>query len=285
VGLFYRDIYWKFPQFETGLSRLKLSAARYFYRADLRAYLNSVDTLFLPSRRMAKYLPEENQSQVAPSPPGATLRAPAKRMSSKPLSLLYVGGIGYGYQLHKCVSAVTLVPDTHLIICTREAEWSEHQNSYNIESNVRVEVVHKSAHSLDDLYASADICVLFLKVDEYRDFAAPVKLYEYLGAGKPVIVSEGCLAAEIIKQTGAGWVVEYDELALSNLLIYLSNNPQEVHAKSQIAISLGKKQTWVSRARIIANHLMGVQPLLLGPEKDKEKQIKELIGEFQFENL
>ena len=61
-----------------------------------------------------------------------------------------------------------------------------------------VQVVHRSGAELEQLYDNADACVLFVQPDPYREFAAPVKLFEYLGHGKPVIASAGTLAAQVV---------------------------------------------------------------------------------------
>ena len=61
-----------------------------------------------------------------------------------------------------------------------------------------------------------------------RRFAAPVKLYEYLGHGKPVIASAGTLAAETVVACGAGWMFSYDAAELIGLLRRLLAVPDAV---------------------------------------------------------
>ena len=96
-----------------------------FYRVDLRGYRSSVDRVYLQSLRMAKYLPEENQSQVLALPPGAEIVETATPASG-PISLLYVGGIGDAYyRMQEALRGVELARDARLTLCTRENEWAE----------------------------------------------------------------------------------------------------------------------------------------------------------------
>ena len=60
IGLFYRDIYWKFELYG---SSIKKNIAKYFYRYDLLRYKQLVDVLYLPSRAILTR-PGTNQKYV-----------------------------------------------------------------------------------------------------------------------------------------------------------------------------------------------------------------------------
>ena len=88
---------------------------------------------------------------------------------------------------------------------------------------------------------------------------SPVKLYEYLGRGKPVIASQGTLAAEVVGAAGAGWTLPYDAAALCGLLRRLLQHPQEVAEAAGRARQARQEHTWLSRARTVAQDMQAVR--------------------------
>jgi glycosyltransferase involved in cell wall biosynthesis len=62
-------------------------------------------------------------------------------------------------------------------------------------------------------------------------FAAPNKLFEAMMLGKPVLTSEGTLAADIVREVGCGIVVQYgDRAGLNRALETLMLAPEEAKA-------------------------------------------------------
>ena len=154
------------------------------------------------------------------------------------------------------------MPGTSLTICTRPDQWEAAGDQYAdlVEAaGDRIEVVHRSGEELTALYERADLCVLFVEPDPYREFASPVKLYEYLGRGKPVIASQGTLAAEVVGAAGAGWTLPYDATVLSGLLRRLLQHPQEVAEAAGRARQARQEHTWLSRARTVAQDMQAVR--------------------------
>ena len=56
IGLFYRDVYWKFPLYKQGVSFGKRMVTLPMFYYDLKKYKRYVDILYLPSKRMKKYV-------------------------------------------------------------------------------------------------------------------------------------------------------------------------------------------------------------------------------------
>ena len=123
----------------------------------------------------------------------------------------------------------------------------------------RIDVVHGSGQELEALYERADACVLFVEPDPYREFAAPVKLYEYLGHGKPVIASAGTLAAETVAACGAGWTPPYDAAELTGLLRRLLAAPDAVEEAAGRARQARAEHTWLRRANTVVEDMRAVR--------------------------
>ncbi|UBH04864.1 hypothetical protein K8P10_000375 [Leucobacter sp. Psy1] len=257
VGLFYRDIYWRFPIYRESVRAPIAQAMRLLYRFELAAYRVAGLRLFLPSLEMGRWIPILPRTRMRALPPGGEIRDAATTATADRLRLLYVGGLGSNYQLHETVRAVSEVPDVELTICTRPAEWEQRSAEYGEFVGDRVRVVHRSGEELRELYAAADVCVLAVKPIVYWDFASPMKLYEYLGYGKPVLASEGTLAGRVVESEGIGWTVPYREDALRAVLERLSADRGEVERCAVRAREVRAEHSWEARARQAAVALTG----------------------------
>lgn len=117
VGLFYRDIQWRFPIYGQGLNPVRKHAALAMYRYDLLAYGRTVDVLFLPSVPMAEHVPLPTHLPVVALPPGHEVDDPAPPPPTDRLQLFYVGGLSDNYRLTAFLEAVQRVPEVHLTVC------------------------------------------------------------------------------------------------------------------------------------------------------------------------
>lgn len=258
IGLFYRDIYWKFPDYGKNLNWFKKNMAKAFYRFDLYNYEKYLEKIYLPSSTMAKYLPEISIDKIDELPPACDLQNfdIAFHMIKKPINILYIGGMGAHYQMHKLFEGVRNNKKFKLTVCTREAEWNNVKDSYkNLMAN-NIQIVHKSGEELQSLFNEANITSIFVKPTEYREFAVPVKLFEYLANSKPIIATKGTLVGDFVAKNNIGWVINYDSTEFSNLLIQLEKNTDEIFRKSQEMHELREQHTWVSRAKKVAKDLV-----------------------------
>lgn len=253
VGLFYRDIYWQFDEYAQRVGQPYTSLLRWRYRADLRGYVSAVDRIYLPSMRMADYLPAANQPQALPLPPGAERSDSATPDDG--ISLLYVGGTGGYYRMQETVRGVEMTPNARLTICTRETEWAEASSLYSDVLGESTTVVHRSGAELEPLYDDSHIGVLLMEPLQYREFAAPMKLYEYLGHGKPIIATEGTLVAQFVEEHKVGWVLPYRADALAELLGRLATHPLELEECKQRVLEAREFHTWQARALQVVTDL------------------------------
>jgi glycosyltransferase involved in cell wall biosynthesis len=257
IGLFYRDIYWLFDEYKSSLPFWKFLFANFFYRYDLYQYKKLLSKLYLPSTQMARYLPTISSQLLGALPPGHQNQiSTVRRISSDKIRLLYIGGLGSHYQMHKLFKALRACPDVTLTLCTRESEWKAVQNEYcpqGVPDNISI--VHKSGSALTALYNECDLAVIFVRPFEYREFAAPVKLYEYIGYGKPLIASEGTLVGEFVKENAIGWTVPYSCSSLQALLHKLESNKSLLTSKIEALKHISPEHSWKKRAEKVAADL------------------------------
>ncbi|WP_176783273.1 glycosyltransferase [Leucobacter chromiiresistens] len=251
VGLFYRDIYWRFPLYDALVGRPMATLMRRFYRMDLRGYRRARLRLFLPSMRMAEWVPIVPQDRFYELPPGSDaidLERPVQAESNRAMNLLYIGGLGSEYRMQETMRAVAGCSDVTLTICTRESDWEVVKSEYRSVLSPNTTVVHRSGDELRELYAASDICSLLMEPSTYREFAAPMKLYEYLGHGKPIIATEGSLVGEFVTANGLGWAIPYSADALRTLLNRLTARPEELEEVRERVRAARLEHTWEARA-------------------------------------
>lgn len=256
VGVFYRDIYWRFPIYTEAVKWPLSAILRACFRQDLRRYSRAGVTIYLPSIEMAKWVPIIPPSRFAELPPGGERRDTGNpKLEPGRVRILYVGGLGENYRLHETVRAVSGMPGVSLTICTREREWEARRSEYEpfMERNIRV--VHRSGAELNALYEAADVCILAVEPIEYWEFAVPVKLFEYLSHGKPVIASKGSYSARFVRENRVGWDVAYGSTELKELLNGLCAEPEPLLAAQKRVLEARAEHTWEGRAQQVATSL------------------------------
>ncbi len=263
LGLFYRDIYWRFPDYVRSVGVLKAAFAKLFYRLDLLQYEKYLCILYVPTMAFAEEVGSKLLlARSQPLPPGAPQMCTTIGTSvggQSQLRLLYVGGVSdQYYDIGLVIDTVLASCGVNLTICTRENEWREYSDGKPARwHHPRISVVHASGAELEPLYQAADVGLLVLRPDPYRSIAAPVKLMEYLGHGLPTIGVNGTAAGDIINSLQIGWTVDYNDLCLSSLLATLKTDREALAtARAGCHDALGSN-TWKARATQVAEELTG----------------------------
>ena len=260
TGMFYRDIYWRFDEYTDRVNPVIAAGTRTLYHAELVAYRRLLDRVYLPSLRIAAYVPHLRSEQGKALPPGGRIVDASEGDGRPPnranvLNVLYVGNISPYYRMHELLRAIGESEGLTLTLCVPEDAWTNNRSDYASVMSDRVQVVHHRGEELNALFARADVCSLMVEPSEYRDFAAPIKLYEYLGHGKPVLASAGTLAAHSAQDGDFGWAVPYDSAAIAGRLSQLRDDPDALALATGSARATRHHHTWNARARTVATDL------------------------------
>lgn len=259
VGLFYRDVFWRFEQYRNMLPSLARMITIPLYWYDWWWYRRVVDHLFLPSVAMAAYLPTPwSDSRVSALPPGSCLRPAeprARPAGSGPVRLLYIGGVNPPtYDLSPLFACIADSIHVRLTLCCRAEDWEQWRSYYPCADDDRIEIVHATGEQLTELYARADLFALLRSADRYLDFAVPVKLFEAIGYGLPIATVAGTEAARLVAKYDLGWVVD-DAGQFQNLMGRLGEDPSLIPAKRAIVRVSREQHSWQARVREIASTL------------------------------
>lgn len=263
VGLFYPDVHWKFDHYRSVVPVVQRLAATAMYRFDLLWYRRAIDVLFLPSLEMAASVPGwENDERVAELFPAADDDPLPWTPVTDQLRLLYVGGVSPPlYDIEALLEAVVASPKVHLVVCC-PVEQRIHLARFEGHSNI--DIIHESGGQLRGRYEQCDIACLVYPDYDYRRFAMPVKLFEAIGAARPLLASPRNAAARFISTHDAGWIVEPDAEQIRETLEHLRTSPGEIASKRASTLQLAPSSTWSNRAAGVLERL-GI-PLVPTPD-------------------
>ncbi|MCB1257951.1 MAG: hypothetical protein KDB26_12640, partial [Microthrixaceae bacterium] len=209
-GLFYRDVYWRFDEYRRKVPLPKRFASAAFYHFDLAWYRQYLDIVYLPSLGMAASVPGSEGLNLKALPPGMSTRLTSDTQRtntpSDGLRLFYVGSITPPiYDMTMLLSALKFLPKVQMTLCFPESELGIFAD-YPKDLTDLVEICHSSGPALDDHYANSDAACLIMGPHPYRDFAMPVKLFEAIGHGRPLVSNADTAAGRFISTEKVGWV-------------------------------------------------------------------------------
>jgi len=254
IGLFYRDIFWRFNTFSVSKHWLKKYYYQFLYKFDLNQYHKNVDILYMPSTKMVEYLPFKLPI-VKSLPPGCKINEKISDKDNKKISILYIGGIGGHYKIHKLVKVISEKPKYNLTICCRKDSWEKNKKEYKKFLNSNINIVHLSGKDLYSLFKKNNIAVIFIEKLKYWDFVMPMKLYEYMSHHIPIIGTSNTSVGNFISENDIGWSIPYNEKSLIQLLEKIEDNYNILKEKQKNIKKILPDHSWDSRADQIINDL------------------------------
>jgi glycosyltransferase involved in cell wall biosynthesis len=122
-------------------------------------------------------------------------------------------------------------------------------------------VTQSGRSGLADLLRDARVCVIPRPVNAYSSLAQPVKLWDYLSMGKPVVATAATETAQVLAESGAGIVTADTPLGLAEgLLDVLTDEAKARHLAARARVfACSSGSTWAARARTVVETL-GVAP-------------------------
>jgi len=145
------------------------------------------------------------------------------------LLALYIGAHGISQGLGTLVEAAEQLrgTDVHIALVGEGAEKAE-LLARVAESDLETITMRPGVprERVPELIAAADICLIALRDVPLFTTFIPSKMFEYLGAGKPVVGAVRGEAADILREAGACVVPPEDPGALTNALRELASQPE-----------------------------------------------------------
>lgn len=259
VGLFYRDMHWKFDLFKTSVSLLKRIILVPLFNYDLMQYKKCVNILYVPTNLLAQYLP--CGFTIHELPPGGNIHEEIlawkkiKEYSNNKIRLFYVGGITGLYDMKTLFQAVKINDKVLLTVCTPADQWEEAKGEYQSLLCDRISVIHKKSKELGEYYKWADMVSVCFEKNKYAELAMPIKAFEAISYGTPIIASNNTAVSQIVKKEKIGWVIDYSVEEMNELFERLIKNVGEIKEKTKNVINASRNNTWKKRAERVAEDL------------------------------
>jgi glycosyltransferase involved in cell wall biosynthesis len=225
ILIFIPDAYQLFPTIfpRTGLKERLLD---WGWRRSIASYLRLADMLLFPSQGLGTCFDTQQCTEVLP--PAGLPNQECSPLSWEPPTILYVGGASRRYGSDLLLDAMEQVVTRHPAARCRF-----------ITGDVAVDVLaaHRARHTpwltveqrtFDELPAvmsSATLTVIPLRVNAYNDLAMPVKLFDYMSFGRPVVATACRDTAALVNELEAGLTVDDTADGLAQGITRLLEDP------------------------------------------------------------
>lgn len=259
IGIFYRDMHWKFDLFKTSVSLPKRIILVPMFYYDLIQYKKCTDILYVPTNLLAQYLPYG--FTIHELPPGGNIHEEilawkkTKDYSNDKMRLFYVGGVTGLYDMKTLFQAVKTNDKVLLTVCTPADQWEAAKGEYQSLLCDRISVIHKKNNELGEFYKWADMASVCFEKNKYADLAMPIKAFEAISYGIPIITSDNTAVSRIVQAHDIGWVINYSVEEMNKLFNRLAGNIDEIKTKTENTINVSHDNTWQKRAEKVAEEL------------------------------
>ena len=252
VGIFVRDAYQFFPELypPKGLKGRVLSG---LYRLTLSAYARYATMLFVPSDGLSAAI---RQPRAQTLPPGVEWRPRPASVGVRPNQVIYVGAGGAHDGVDRLVAAMTAVhdrrPDARLVLVMRPNE------ALGLSFPPFVTRISASGQDLSSWLWSSQLAAIPRVNTAYHQLAMPVKLFDYLGHGLPVLTTGPSEAASLVKAASVGWVTDDRVDAMAQGLLRALDEP--IGGRMSSLSAFARENTWDARARTVLTAFAMARP-------------------------
>ena len=269
IGLFYRDVYWKYPKIYENINiikKIKLIIIKQMQLRDLRVFERTLSIVFSSSESMFKAL--EIDQKYCMLPPGCIQcnldfidKDIERILNNQILTYLYVGGASVRYGSKLLLRAFEKVNRdkicAKLIFICPEQQWRILE--FSSEASCKwLQVLHIHEEALAQIYKKADVCVSPILKNDYNDIVIPIKLYEYMSYAKPILATNCTETQRIIQSYDIGWITCDTVDALFEEIVRLNKNRSEIINKKKHIVGVIEKNTWSIRAQKVVNVLSNI---------------------------
>ncbi len=265
-AIFYRDAYWRYPEYYINDStplkdKLKHLVIRFIQSYQLKVFNKCFDVIYFPSATMAKEFECKNKSTL---PPGSFRAVKEQKQDyADPLQFIFVGGASENHGCQLTLQSFAKVnQDTvkaKLFYICPEDQWK----ALGIDAgdySEWLEVIHTSGdENLKKYYDKADIALLCAPRTFYRDFAVPIKIFEYISYLKPMVVTDCTETANIVRVNNAGWVVKDNVEEIVDIIVRLCDDHSEIDRVKNNMLKAREDNLWIERAKRVVSDLEAIK--------------------------
>lgn len=257
VVTYIRDAYQLFPEYYP-ITSLRRRISRGAFLPIFRTLARLSSVVAFPSRGLARAVLGDGEParSAALLPPGARLpNVPALDVAAR--EILYVGSLAHEASggellLGAMERARERVHDLRLICVTPEGQGP------GDPPPAWLELVRGGDDEIVGLLPRVLATVTPRLRTPYNDLAVPIKVLEYLGYGRPLIVTDATETASIVEAAGCGVVVPATTEGLANGIVSMAEAaPAQLGQWGSAARQAAAANSWDARAERIQD-LLGI---------------------------
>lgn len=266
IGYFCRDAFWLFKDKMRDVPFFKRNAIIWLNKRAIKTIRENVDIVYLPTESGIELFNFAHFKRMGLLPPASECNLNSNGAIQRKCqhTCIYVGAVSEVDGTFDLLHAFKLLNSTmqhekyRLILVARQAEWKKICDEFDepIDNNEWLSVYHTSQDELANLYNRSDIAIIPRKANKYIDISMPIKLFEYMGYGKPIISTERLETAKIIRKYKCGIICEDGVDGLVNAIKAFYADAQlrdELYRNVQIA---ARENRWESRVEKVTNDLL-----------------------------
>jgi glycosyltransferase involved in cell wall biosynthesis len=258
VVTYVRDAYQLFPDYYP-VTSWRRRASRALFLPTFRTLARLSSVVAVPSRGLARALFGDGQraSSAALLPPGARLPA-VPALDPTASAILYVGSLAHGPSggelLLDAMASATERSTNLRLLCVAPAGQGPRP-----PHPAWLEVVRGGDDEIAHLLPRVRATVTPRTRSPYNDLAVPIKVMEYLGYGRPLLVTDATETAAIVTEAACGVVVPATVQGLADGLVAVAEAPAgQLLEWGEAARRAAEARSWGRTAERILD-LLGVQ--------------------------
>lgn len=178
------------------------------------------------------------------------------KYDSTKLNLLYAGGMGEIYPIHNYISILAAKRNVHIYMCVRENELSNILDTSIYNSDKITLLFDYDRAEILNILRAMDFGLLAFDYTEYMSKASPIKAYDYMSAGIPILSDKSNGLSDEISIQDIGICLDLKELKELDSTALKKISFQKRQNVSNYAI----KNTWNHRVQYLIDKFNKQQP-------------------------
>ncbi|MDE2001611.1 MAG: glycosyltransferase [Patescibacteria group bacterium] len=178
----------------------------------------------------------------------------------------YVGlfkTLGVKKSIDAMINALAYLPENVMMVFVggKKDEIAEYRGQISDPALLdRCIFIEKQPHEMVPLYQAAVDILVIPNPDKppFNNYCIPMKIYEYLASGKPIVYSKLALLDEALSDCGFGFAPDDSRDLAARVSSIMRGESEEVTRKKAIASEKASRYSWDERAKAIV-HFLGLR--------------------------